>query len=564
MDKSINQSKRSKFLKNHVNSIIFFVLLTVIVSVITYYRVLVQIGMGPLSDSVVFLANALVFAGQGTGYSDLLRPPFFPFIISLFFRLGYTSAITIFAVDGGLFVFGVVGLFLLLKISFNDLESFLGALLYATFPIILTILSVGFSDLASVSFSIWAFYFLVLAVKKDSRFFYLAFPFFMITFLTRYNNALLIFPIILYILMNKERVNFKHILIGITASIMIIVPVLIFFYEKFGNIIYPFINSISTSTIVSVSTDNTSYNPNTFYFDPNIFFFLQKFPALVGIQGMIILLIIALGILLYFYLKVVKKDSDNKNFLNKLNLRCTTTQIKWILFVVLGILFLGSFGKTFYILSEIIFFAIAYLFYDITRNLKLKNIKLHILFLTWFMGFFIFHSVFVIKDIRYFVVMAPPVAYFMILGLSEISKLIKFKVKNRNITFILISIILIIIMITSAVSQITGIEKANGNDFNKEIEMASIWLEGYDPEYRSKNIYSDFWPNFSWYLKTNVKKVPLFNDNYILNQSDTISFNQYLLSNNADYYISVRQNLNLTSYEQIKQFGFLNIYKKRS
>ncbi len=564
MDKSINQSKRSKFLKNHVNSIIFFVLLTVIVSVITYYRILVQIDMGPLSDSVVFLANALVFAGQGTGYSDLLRPPFFPFIISLFFRLGYTSAITIFAVDGGLFVFGVVGLFLLLKISFNDLESFLGALLYATFPIILTILSVGFSDLASVSFSIWAFYFLVLAVKKDSRFFYLAFPFFMITFLTRYNNALLIFPIILYILMNKERVNFKHILIGITASIMIIVPVLIFFYEKFGNIIYPFINSISTSTIVSVSTDNTSYNPNTFYFDPNIFFFLQKFPALVGIQGMIILLIIALGILLYFYLKVVKKDSDNKNFLNKLNLRSTTPQIKWILFVVLGILFLGSFGKTFYILSEIIFFAIVYLFYDITRNLKLKNIKLHILFLTWFMTFFIFHSVFVIKDIRYFVVMAPPVAYFMILGLSEISKLIKFKVKNRNITFILISIILIIIMITSAVSQITGIEKANGNDFNKEIEMASIWLEGYDPEYRSKNIYSDFWPNFSWYLKTNVKKVPLFNDNYILNQSDTKSFNQYLLNNNADYYISVRQNLNLTSYEQIKQFGFLNIYKKRS
>ena len=99
--------------------------------------------MGPLSDSVVFLSNALVFAGQGTGYSDLLRPPFFPFIISLFFRLGYISTITIFAVDGGLFVFGVVGLFLLLKISFNDLESFLGALLYATFPIILTILGVG-------------------------------------------------------------------------------------------------------------------------------------------------------------------------------------------------------------------------------------------------------------------------------------------------------------------------------------------------------------------------------------------------------------------------------------
>ena len=541
-DKSMNnQSIMLKFLKKHVNSIIFFVLLAFIVSLITYYRVLVQIEMGPLSDSVVFLANALVFAGQGTGYSDLLRPPFFPFIISLFFRLGYISTITIFAVDGGLFVFGVFGLYLLLKIRFNDLESFLGALLYTTFPIILVVLGLGLSDLVSVSFSLWAFYFLILAVKKDSRFFYLAFPFFMMAFLTRYNNALLIFPIFLYILLNKERVNFKNILIGITASIVIIVPVFLFFYEKFGNIVYPFINSISTSSIVSVSTESTSYNPNTYYYDPNIYFFLQKLPALIGIQGIITLFIIALGILLYVYFKVLKRESNNNNLLNKLNLKNRATQIKWILFVILGILFLGSFGKTFYMTSELIFFIDAYLFYDITKNLKLRNIDLNILFLAWFMAFFIFHSVFVIKDIRYFVVMAPPVAYFMILGLSEISNLIKLKIKNYNITFPVISIILTIIMLSSAASQIAVLEEANGNDFNKQIELASIWLEGYDTDYKNKNIYSDLWPNFSWYLKTNVKKVPLFKDNYVLNQSDTISFNQYLLSNNADYYISVRQ-----------------------
>ena len=73
----------------------------------------------------------------------------------------------------------------------------------------------------------------------------------MFAFLTRYNSALLIFPIFLYILINKDKINFKNILIGITASILIILPVLIFFYEKFGNIIYPFINFVSTSTAVS-------------------------------------------------------------------------------------------------------------------------------------------------------------------------------------------------------------------------------------------------------------------------------------------------------------------------
>ena len=63
-------------------------------------------------------------------------------------------------------MFGVIGMFMLLKIKFNDLESFLGGLLYATFPIILILLGFGFSDLASVSFSIWAIYFTILAVKR--------------------------------------------------------------------------------------------------------------------------------------------------------------------------------------------------------------------------------------------------------------------------------------------------------------------------------------------------------------------------------------------------------------
>ena len=211
LNNKINVSK--KFIRKHVNSIILLVLLTVIVSIITYSRVLIQIDIGLLSDSVDFFTNALVFAGQGFGYSDLIRPPLFSFIASMFVRMGYMSIDTIFAVDGLLFVFGVIGMFMLLKIRFNDLESFLGGLLYATFPIVITVLGVGFSDLSSVSFSIWAVYFMILAVKKDSRFFYLAFQFAMFAFLTRYNSALLIFPIFLYIFINKDKVNVKNLII---------------------------------------------------------------------------------------------------------------------------------------------------------------------------------------------------------------------------------------------------------------------------------------------------------------------------------------------------------------
>ena len=568
MDKSLNNknSRSRNFLVKHSNSLVFLVLLTAIVSLITYYRILVQIDMGPVSDSFDFLSNALVFAGQGMGYSDLLRPPFFPFIISLIFRLGIVYTNIIFVLDGILFIFGVIGLFFLLKLRFNDLESFLGALLYATFPIVLTVLSVGFSDIASVSFSIWALYFTVLAVKKDSRFFILVFPFLMFAFLTRYNSALLIFPIFLYILINREKISLKNIIMGICASILIILPVLIFYYQKFGNIIYPFINFGSSSTALTASTESLSY-------EPSIFFFIQKFPAFVGAQGITIILILVLGIVLYLFYQFINKKRVNKELFNVLSFD-RAVKIKLIVFIILGIIFLGSFGKTVYMLSEILFFAIAYLFYDIAKSMEIKDIDLHIMIFAWFMAFFIFHSIFVLKDNRYFVLMAPPVAYFMILGLSEISSRIKLRYKNKNITFPVLAVILTVIMLSSTATQIPQILESNNDKViaNQQMIQSSQWFMSYDPDYKNKNIYSDLWPNFSWYLKTNVKPVPIFKDNQTFtngvknstfNQEDSNAYNNFLVTNNADYYFCLRPGLNLTSYTPIKQFGIVTIYIRK-
>jgi hypothetical protein len=559
-----NKNNRIKnFLNKNINSIIFLLLLTVIVTVVTYYRILVQIHIGPVSDTVDFFTNALVFAGQGIGYSDLTRPPFFSFITSLFIRMGYTSINTIFYVDGGLFIFGVIGLFMLLKVKFNDLESFLGGLLYATFPILLTILAVGFSDISSVSFSIWAIYFMVLAVKKDSRFFYLAFPFAMFAFLTRYNNALLIFPIFLYILINKDKVNFKNIILGIVASILVIIPVLIFFNEKFGNIIYTFMNFESTSTVVSGSIESAVYNPN-------IFFYIQMFPRFVGPQGITIMLIILLGTFLYLVLYFIRNNRDNKKLFEEMRLN----KYKLILFFVLGIIFLASFGKIVYMISEILFFIFVYIFYEITKINKFKNLELHLMFFTWFMAFFIFSSVFVIKDNRYFLLMAPPVIYFMILGLHEISNAFNLRIKDRNVIFPVLAIMLTVIIVLSTATQIPNILQANNDKVttNEQIELASQWFVSYDPNYKNQNIYSDLWPNFSWYLKTNVKPVPIFKNNQTIkdggvtnntfNQADSNQYNNYLLTNNADYYLCVRPGLNLTSYNPIKKFGIITIYKK--
>jgi hypothetical protein len=178
-----------------------------------------------------------------------------------------------------------------------------------------------------------------------------------------------------------------------------------------------------------------------------------------------------------------------------------------------------------------------------------------------------------IKDLRYFVLMAPPVAYFMILGLSEISKRINIQFKEKNIVFSVLAIILTMIMLLSTASQIPDVLNSNNDKVttNQQMKLASEWFMIYDPNYKAQYIYSDLWPNFSWYLKTNVKMVPVFKDNqtfangvkdYTFNQADSNQFNNYLVTKNADYYFCVREGLNLTSYKLIKQFGNVIIYQK--
>ena len=375
----------------------------------------------------------------------------------------------------------------------------------------------------------------------------------MLAFLTRYNSGLLIFPILLYILINRSKVDIKNFILGIAASLIVIVPVFIFFYEQFGSIIYPFINFSATSISASAATGSASYNPN-------VFFFLENFPTYVGTQGILIIMIIIIGIFLSLFLKIFKEN--NFKLIDSKNLKVKIINIKLIAFVLLGIIFLGSFDKTTYVVNEVLLLPLAYLFYELTKN-KINSVDLHILIFMWFMAFFTFSSIFVIKDSRYFLLMAPPVVYFMILGLNLISNTLNFKIKNINVVLILITIILTSFVLFSTAGEISIIMHSN-NDItlaDKQTKMASQWLTIYDPDYKNKNIYSDLPPNFSWYLNTKVKQAPLLNGTNS-NPNNGIILNNYLVANNAEYYLSDSPGLNMSSYMLIKQFGNVTVYKR--
>jgi hypothetical protein len=314
----------------------------------------------------------------------------------------------------------------------------------------------------------------------------------------------------------------------------------------------------------TTQTFSSDYHP----YDPNIFYFIERFFTYTGFVTIIILSIVFIGLLIIILKNkpVIKDKFDNLRGINR------NSKYKLLIFSILGLIFVLTFGQVHYLVSEGIFLAIGVTIYMLLKNLDIKDLDLHLLVLAWFMAFFIFNSVYVIKSDRYFILMAPAVAYFLILGLGIISRSLPVCYRNRNITFPIVTVILTVIILISTASYLPVIKEDNqGYKYsNKQIDLASEWFRGYEPNYRYKIIYSDAWPYLAWFLKTDIKIMPTFKNNqsYIggvknstFTQQDSKAFNDYLVKNNADYYFCVF-NINLTSFRPIKQFGSLIIYQR--
>lgn len=515
---------------------------------------MVQLKLGIMWDTFDFLANAMYFAGKGYGYVDLTRPPLMSFITSIYYRMGPAYEEAILYLDGISFIIGTIGLYLLFRLKMDHIKSFLGSLVFSTFPIVLYWISAGYSDIMSVSLSIWAIYFMILGVKQNSKFFLLSFPLVTLAFLARYPEALIVFPMILYLLINKKiLVQLRDLFIGFLVSLLPLIPVILFFYLKFGDPLFPF-TFFFNATQGYFSTEHFAYNPDVFYY-------LFNFPLFVG-RGYFVLILIILTGLSYDFVKKLK----NSEIILKLEISTCIEKMKVISLIFFLIIFLFTFGKISFLGTEILFLFSMYLVYDLLKDSYLHKQEINVLFFSWFMVFLIFHSIYTIKVGRYFITMAPSIAYFIIYGLGEISN--RFEKKEKNLFFYGFSIVLVLSMVFSTVTYL----EYNQSNNNENVISGSKWLTEYDTGYKNKTIYADFyWPHFSWYLKTNVKAMPIFKNGkayfyelkeYNVNNHDNIYNNAELNNNHAEYYFSVRKGLNLTNYTPIKQFGFITLYKR--
>jgi len=544
------------FLKNRMESFIF-ILLLLIVTTVSVVLIDIQSQLGIYYwDIFVYLGNALRFAGLGVG-DQMLLPPVLPFLTSIFFRLGYISQNVVFVLGGVFYVLGVIGLYLLLKERFDAVSSFAGSIFFACLSLMIPWAVSGATDIPALTLCIWAVLFTVRGVKNP-RWYYLAFPLAVLAFFTRYTSGFIIILMLFYILINKDYLkNLKKILIGIGISIGVSILFLVFFYRISGNP-FPFLGQVTSTATGTVTTANPGYNLDLLYYLKYIPNYISSIPSdsysqILSISGpatpvsYLILLIITVGIILYLYHTISNlKRSENKFYM--------TEYLKISFIVILGIILVLSYSHISYLISEIIFFIIAFLLFDLIQGQE--GADLDVLFFSWFMMYFLFLSYHAVKVDRYILTAMPALAYFLTLSLSCISLKLKLKYNKTNLTTIVLSAVVVVMMLSSAFCY-AGEMPRDYYWIDNELAAAEFLID-YDPQYQSKVIVADRGPAFSWYLKKRVyTRIPR-------NFKTTEDFISELDTLKADYYIDVLKNpkIDIPGYEKIRTIGIIAIYKR--
>ncbi|HTX60851.1 MAG TPA: glycosyltransferase family 39 protein [Methanobacterium sp.] len=510
-------------------------LVAVISTIFTLFLLEKQLFIGvPYYDVFVYLNNALIYAGIPVGnLSVIYLSPLMPFLSSLVFRTGFISEGVLFLLDGVLFIIGAVGLYLLFKERFNTPASFAGVLIYLSYPLTMVWSVSGGIDFPGVSLSLLVIYVLVLGVNKDSKLLYLVFPLFVLAFLAKYTSAILIFPLLFYLLINgNSQRNVKNIMMGVLAGLAVLTPFLFYVLYELGNL-YSFLNIFTSTLFGSGATVNDlGYNPVKLYFLNNLLNYISVGP-LTGIYGIIqspsrgypsilsylIAFLVTIGLVLY-----ICPGLKNKLKISSISRATLLKVLLLLVFVVSGVY---SFFSDSYIVAELIFMAVLYLTYNLLGD-EGKNFKLDLLFLSWLGAFFIFHSIIPVKEDRYFITMLPALTYFIILGLNSFIDKLGPKLKNGRVkTIFLVGIGLLFLSFSSA----TLIGHVTQEGYGFYVQSACNWLKEDDPHYLDKVIYSNYDPAATWALKKEVKfGVPRL---YV----NLDAFSDYLKGNGADYYI---------------------------
>ena len=489
--------------------------ITIISTILVIYYINFNANLGIYcSDVYVYLLNALYYSGTNIHSTrSIYLSPVVCYLTSLLFDLGYVDKVAIFIVTGILAIIGNIGLYLLLRLKFNNLLSWLAN---------------GSLDIPAASITIWIAYFAIIAIKDNPKYYTAAFPLLVIGFFTRYTVALVVPALALYYLYEKgikiTKNDLKYIAIGLFFAIIICSVILWTTYSMGeGNLVFDKLIEGGVEGNLGSSNDN-AYNPDFGYYLVNMGNFISssnttfmgKTPYLGNptiLAGFVFLILIVGGAL---WVKRTKFE------LNK-------SKICGTILCLIALLTFAQFSST---ITIILTFIGLYLIGKDSEH------KMGLTMLCWILVYLIFQSYYIVKVNRYIMPIFPALTYFIMVGVEEINA----KITRKNI----IPIILIVLFLIQGFAFTLTFEDTN--EFSAPEEMSDYikanienWSEIKIGNYNIRPYY--------WYLGLNSPGIES-------------SHPEKIIENNVSYYISnVKQN-NLTNYTEIKQIDNLYLYKK--
>ena len=555
------------------NDFFYLLILTVFSILITYTLINFNQALGIYcSDVFIYLSNSLVFAGYESSILYLYLSPVICILTAILFKLGFLSEASLYLVTGIFCILANIGIYVLLKNKFSSLLSLCGAFLFGSFSLTLLWWANGTLDVPAVALSIWTVIFILLAVDKDSKYYMIAIPLFVLAVFTRY-TALFLLPLILLYYLSKhdfftnldllivdrqefsrklksyiKSEEFRNILKSFAIAFMLVVLFSATILAYGSNLSFLTQSSTFASGSKGEVIDN-AYTTDTFFYlhdFPNFLYsdyvsFDNVIPVLNGSNPMSFFLIglFAAGILLSGY-KLINAERKGES---------KYKYLVWILFVVLLVISILSFKINSLITITLILIDLVILFsYFRKIGIDREIYSTDIFMLAWLLVYFIFFTFLNIKVNRYIITVFPAFIYFVIYALNEIldlsGKFEFFEFKKQNLLKI-IPILLIVFCIFSAFTFTSTVHY--NEDFNKNKVIAD-YLTEYDSDYMSKDVAVFKQRPYNWFLR--MYTIPITDDRL-----------DYLESSNITYYIS-DGNFNLSNYTMIYQKEGLYLYER--
>lgn len=502
--------------------------LLLFITLITIYFLNLQVKLGVVYwDTYIYLWNALMFAGISPGYKQYL-PPLIPFLTGMLFKVVGVSEAVLFVICGIIYVLGVLGTYLFLRLRFTTIESFAGTLILSCMSVVLAWMVAGTLDVPGAMLSVWTIFTFVYGMEKNKKFLFFTPILYLLAFLTRYTAGLLVIPILTYLIVSRFK-NIKELMIGAAFGSPILISFMYFLYLKVGN---PFI-FLGIGIPGTPNPEYPGFNLDSFYYLKHILQYISSFPSKEY-----------LGTYLNPSMGYTSPISYVLAFLSILGISLYLKRHRAI-YGIIPTIFLTILSLKYqliYLIPELLLIPCMLFLYS-----KSKIPKLDLMVFTWFLTYLFAHSLICLKVDRYFITMVIPLTYILMLGISELKNLISTSKYNALVIFLAVGVV---------ISSLSYYFTITPYRLDSNLENAATWLKNYDPNYRQKIIFSDHWIGMSWYLKYEVKRG---------NPDDFKSIDdlsKMLINSNATYFIWTKKGFELKGFEIIKKFKGAIIYER--